>query len=55
MHLTKYTEGWTRRHFLEQISKGVFAAGNLPRPPYKITLYLVGASAPDVAISRYLA
>jgi hypothetical protein len=23
MHLTKYTEGWTRRHFLEQVSKGV--------------------------------
>ena len=29
MHLTKYTEGWTRRHFLEQVSKGVFAAGVL--------------------------
>ena len=31
MHLTKYTEGWTRRHFLEQVSKGVFAAGVLSR------------------------
>jgi hypothetical protein len=20
VHLTKYTEGWTRRHFLEQVS-----------------------------------
>jgi Protein of unknown function (DUF1329) len=29
MHLTKYTEGWTRRHFLEQVSKRVFAAGVL--------------------------
>jgi hypothetical protein len=29
MHLTKYTQGWTRRHFLEQVSKGVFAAGVL--------------------------
>jgi hypothetical protein len=29
MHLTKYTEGWTRRHFLEQTAKGIFAAGVL--------------------------
>jgi hypothetical protein len=29
MHLTKYTNWWTRRHFLEQVSKGVFAAGVL--------------------------
>jgi hypothetical protein len=27
MRLLKYTEGWTRRHFLEQVGKGVFAAG----------------------------
>ena len=29
MHLMKYTEGWTRRHFLDQVGKGVFAAGVL--------------------------
>ena len=29
MRLLKYTEGWTRRHFLEQVGKGVFAAGVL--------------------------
>ena len=27
MHLTKYSDGWTRRHFLEQVARGVFAAG----------------------------
>ncbi len=27
MHLTKYSDGWTRRHFLEQAARGVFAAG----------------------------
>ena len=29
MHLMKYTEGWTRRYFLDQVGKGVFAAGVL--------------------------
>ena len=29
MHLMKYTDGWTRRHFLGQVGKGVFAAGVL--------------------------
>jgi hypothetical protein len=29
MHLIKYSDGWTRRHFLEQLGKGVFAAGIL--------------------------
>src|SRR5579863_7774238 len=29
MRLMKYTEGWTRRHFLNQLGKGVFAAGVL--------------------------
>lgn len=29
MHLLKYTEGWTRRHFLGQSAKGVMAAGIL--------------------------
>jgi len=29
MHLRKYTDGWTRRHFLEQTAKGIFAAGVL--------------------------
>src|SRR5260370_38561305 len=29
MHLMKYTEGWTRRHFLDQVGKGLFAAGVL--------------------------
>jgi hypothetical protein len=27
MHLVKYSEGWTRRHFLDQLGKGIFAAG----------------------------
>lgn len=27
MHLLKYTEGWTRRHFLEHTAKGIMAAG----------------------------
>jgi hypothetical protein len=27
MRLLKYTEGWTRRHFLEQTAKGIMAAG----------------------------
>jgi hypothetical protein len=27
MKLLKYTEGWTRRHFLEQTAKGIMAAG----------------------------
>ena len=30
MHLMKYIEGWTRRHFLDQVGKGVFAAGFFP-------------------------
>ena len=29
MHLVKYSDGWTRRHFLDQLCKGVFAAGVL--------------------------
>src|SRR5271155_5605564 len=29
MHLMKYINGWTRRHFLDQVGKGVFAAGVL--------------------------
>jgi len=29
MRLLKYTDGWTRRHFLEQTAKGIFAAGVL--------------------------
>ena len=29
MKLLKYTEGWTRRHFLEQTAKGIVAAGVL--------------------------
>jgi hypothetical protein len=29
MRSMKYAEGWTRRHFLEQVAKGVFAAGVL--------------------------
>ena len=29
MHLVKYGEGWTRRHFLDQLGKGIFAAGVL--------------------------
>jgi Protein of unknown function (DUF1329) len=29
MHLMKYPEGWTRRHFLDQVGRGVFAAGVL--------------------------
>src|SRR5215472_10198977 len=29
MHLIKYDKGWTRRHFLEQAGKGLFAAGVL--------------------------
>ena len=29
MHLIKYDQDWTRRHFLEQVGKGVFAAGVL--------------------------
>jgi len=29
MRLLKYTDGWTRRHFLEQSAKGIFAAGLL--------------------------
>src|ERR1700682_3002750 len=29
MHLIKFAEGWTRRHFLDQLGKGVFAAGIL--------------------------
>src|SRR6267154_1001347 len=27
MRVMKYSDGWTRRHFLEQVGKGVFAAG----------------------------
>src|SRR5262249_51359528 len=27
MHLLKYSDGWTRRHFLEQVARGVAAAG----------------------------
>ena len=27
MHLLKYPDGWTRRHFLEQMARGVMAAG----------------------------
>ena len=29
MHLIKYDNGWTRRHFLEHVGKGIFAAGVL--------------------------
>ena len=29
MHLMKHIDGWTRRHFLDQVGKGVFAAGVL--------------------------
>src|SRR6266851_1271752 len=29
MHLLKYTDGWTRRHFLEHTAKGIVAAGVL--------------------------
>src|SRR5215469_5502635 len=29
MRSLKYTEGWTRRHLLEQTAKGIFAAGVL--------------------------
>jgi|YelNatPaOPRAMG01_1025707.scaffolds.fasta_scaffold02886_16 hypothetical protein len=29
MRVLKYTDGWTRRHFLEQTSKGILAAGVL--------------------------
>jgi hypothetical protein len=29
MHLVRYSDGWTRRHFLDQLCKGVFAAGVL--------------------------
>src|SRR5260370_6903569 len=29
MHLMKYTEGWTLSHFLDQVGKGLFAAGVL--------------------------
>ncbi len=29
MHLTKYGKRWTRRHFLEQVAKGVSSAGIL--------------------------
>ncbi len=29
MRVIKYGEGWTRRHFLEQVSKGIVAAGVL--------------------------
>ena len=29
MHLMKYNEGWTRRHFLDQVGRGVFVAGVL--------------------------
>jgi Protein of unknown function (DUF1329) len=29
MRLMKYTEGWTRRHFLDQLGKGILAAGIL--------------------------
>jgi hypothetical protein len=29
MHLIKFAEEWTRRHFLDQLGKGVFAAGIL--------------------------
>jgi hypothetical protein len=29
MRLMKYNEGWTRRHFLDQVGRGVFAAGVL--------------------------
>jgi hypothetical protein len=29
MRLMKYSEGWTRRHFLEQVGKGICAAGIL--------------------------
>jgi hypothetical protein len=29
MRSMKYTDGWTRRHFLEQTAKGIFAAGVL--------------------------
>ena len=28
MHSMKYTDGWTRRHFLEQTAKGIFAAAS---------------------------
>ena len=27
MRVLKYSDGWTRRHFLEQAARGVFAAG----------------------------
>ena len=27
MHLLKYTDGWTRRYFLEKVAQGVAAAG----------------------------
>ena len=27
MRVMKYSDGWTRRHFLEQVGKSVFAAG----------------------------
>ena len=27
MHLLKYSDGWTRRHFLEQVARGAIAAG----------------------------
>ncbi len=29
MHLLKYTHGWTRRHFMGQVAKGIVAAGVL--------------------------
>ena len=29
MRVLKYADGWTRRHFLEQTSKGIMAAGVL--------------------------
>ncbi len=29
MHLLKYTDGWTRRHFMSQVAKGILAAGVL--------------------------
>src|SRR6185437_3657306 len=27
MHVLKFSDGWTRRHFLEQVGRGVVAAG----------------------------
>jgi hypothetical protein len=56
MRLMKYSEGWTRRHSLEQVGKAVFAAGVLSQLMDMVSRHgTVDAALPaGVAIDRGL-